>query len=184
MNPQYTVKNRRRREGSTNYQKRIRLLSSKRGIIIFRKLSRTIVAQITKFDPKGDAILASANSKELEKFGWKLSKKSIPAAYLTGFLLAKKTGKKNMGDLIVNFGILSPTKGSAKYAFIMGAVDGGLKVIHSADAFPDDSRVKGKHIELYAGSSKDKIQFSKSQDAKNILKIFDETKNKIESVKW
>jgi len=172
MNARYTVKYRRRLEGKTDYHKRIRLLSSKKNLVVFRKLSRTLIAQIVKFGPKGDSVVASANSKELAKYGWKLSKKNISAAYLTGFLLAKKAAKVQKQELIINFGILSPTKGSAKFAFLKGAVDGGLKIIHSPDSFPDEARIKGKHIE----------GFSKSSDAKNASKIFDETKKKLESV--
>jgi len=182
MKPQYTFKNRRRREGSTNYRKRVRLLTSRKNIVIFRKLSRTVLGQITKFDPRGDVTLAVASSSELEGLGWKLGKKNIPAAYLTGFLLAKKAAKKNVGKLIVGFGILGPTKGSSKHAFVKGAIDGGLEVIYSADDFPDESRIKGKHIEDYAGKSRH--QFSKTPDAKSAIKIFEETKKGIESAKW
>jgi len=181
MNRRYTVKQRRRIAGKTNYNKRIKLLSSKKNLLIFRKLSRILVAQIVKFEPKGDSVIASANSRELEKYGWTLGRKNIPAAYLTGFLIAKKS-KSQKGDIIANFGILSPTKGSAKFAFLKGAIDGGLKVIHSPDAFPDEARIKGKHIEAYVAAKKDRLQFSKSHDAKNVSKIFDEVKKKIESI--
>jgi len=169
MNTRFTVKYRRRIEGKTNYSNRIKLLSSRKNLLIFRKLSRTVVGSIAKFSPKGDIILSNANSKELEKYGWSLSKKNVPAAYLTGFLLAKKAGKKNVGELVADFGIIGPTKGSAKYSFLKGAVDGGLKIRHSAESFPDESRITGKHIE----------KFSKSPDAKNVSGIFEDAKKKI-----
>ena len=85
MNTRYIVKNRRRMEGKTNYRKRVKLLSSKKPIIVFRKGSKSIIAQISSFDPKGDKMILQVNSVELKKYGWNISKKNIPAAYLTGF---------------------------------------------------------------------------------------------------
>ncbi len=171
MNTKYTVKYRRRREGKTNYHDRIKMLKSGKNILIFRKLARTIVGQIVMFNEKGDIILTSVNSKELEKYGWKGSKNNLPAAYLSGFLLAKKA-KDQKGELVVNFGIINPTKGCAKYAFLKGAIDGGLKAIHSPDSFPDESRIKGEHI----------VAYSKKGDAKEISRTFEEAKKKIESI--
>jgi len=179
MNTRYNVKYKRRREGKTNYRKRAIMLSSNKKIVVFRKLSRTLIGQIVKFDTKGDIVVASVSSKELEKYGWKLSKKNVPAAYLTGFLLAKKANNLQNEELIINLGILSPTKGSTKFAFIKGAIDGGLKIIHSPELFPGDERITGKHIENYAISSKNKIVFSKTPESKNISKIFEEVKRKI-----
>ena len=155
-------------------------LLSKKNLVVFRKLSRILIAQIVKFDPKGDSVLTSVSSRELEKYGWKLSRKNLPAAYLTGYLLAKKAKEKT--DVIVNFGIINPTKGASNYAFLKGALDGGLKIVHSADLFPDDARIKGAHIEKLAASGHDKIQFSKTPDAKSISKIFEDVKKKIASV--
>jgi large subunit ribosomal protein L18 len=180
MNSRYCVKYKRRRDGKTNYTKRIKLLSSKKNLVVFRKLSRILLAQIVKFDAKGDSVLASVSSKELEKYGWKFSKKNLPAAYLTGYLLAKKA--KEQGELIVNFGIINPTKGASNYAFLKGALDGGLKIAHSTDLFPDDARIKGTHIEKLAAAGHDKLQFSKTPDAKSISKIFEDVKKKIASV--
>ena len=105
----------------------------------------------------------------------------LPGENQCPFTINKKS-KSQKGDIIANFGILSPTKGSAKFAFLKGAIDGGLKVIHSPDAFPDEARIKGKHIEAYVAAKKDRLQFSKSHDAKNVSKIFDEVKKKIESI--
>jgi len=182
MNSRYCVKFRRRLEGKTNYSKRIKLLSSKKNIVVFRKLSRVLTAQIVRFDPKGDFVLATASSRELEKHGWKLSKKNVPAAYLTGLLLAKKSAGKKLGELVANFGVINPVRGSSNYAFLKGAVDGGLKIAHSPEPFPDEKRIRGEHIEKYANSSHDKNQFLKTADAKKLTRIFDETKKKIESV--
>jgi len=182
MNTRYTVGFRRKREGKTNYHKRIKLLSSRSNIIIFRKLSRTVIGQIVKFDVKGDIVLAGVNSRELEKYGWKLSRKNMAAAYLSGFLLAKKAASKKVGELVANFGIINPSKGSSSYAFLKGAVDGGLKIAHEKEALAKDERARGMHIETFAAKNQEKTRFSKTPDAKKISKFFDETKKKIESM--
>lgn len=182
MKSRFHTKYRRRREGKTNYTKRIKLLSSKKNMVVFRKLSRILTSQIVKFDIKGDKVLASASSKELEKYGWKLGKKNLPAAYLTGLLLARKAKSLKTGELIAHYGVTNPTKGSAHYAFLKGAIEGGLKIAHSPEPFPEEKRIKGEHIEKFAASGHDKMQFSKKPDAKTISKSFDEVKKKILSV--
>lgn len=182
MKSRFNAKFKRRQQGKTNYTKRIKLLSSKKNMVVFRKLSRIVLSQIVKFNIKGDEVLASASSKELEKYGWKLSKKNLAASYLTGMLLAKKAKSMKTGDLIAHFGVTTPSKGSAHYAFLKGAVDGGLKIAHSPEAFPEEKRIKGEHIEKFAAAGHDKIQFSKTHEAKTISKIFEDVKKKIMSV--
>ena len=171
MNTRYTVKYRRRREGKTNYSDRIKLIKSGKNILVFRKLARTMIGQIVSFSDKGDIVISSINSKELAKYGWNGSKNNIPAAYLSGFLLAKKA-KDQKGELVTNFGIINPTKGCSKYAFLKGVIDGGLQVAHSPDSFPEESRIKGEHIAAY----------SKSEESKKTVNVFEEVKKKIESI--
>ncbi|MEM4336740.1 MAG: 50S ribosomal protein L18 [Candidatus Woesearchaeota archaeon] len=180
MNTRYVVKYRRRREGKTNYKKRIKLLLSKLPLVRFRKGSKTITAQISVFNPKGDKIILSVNSSELSKYGWNLSKKNLPAAYLTGLLLAKKNNKnKEIKRVIIDFGIKKPTKGFSGYSFVKGLIDGGMEVLCSQESFPAEDRIRGKHIADFCSSTKKKEQFSKTPESKNIEKIFLDVKNKI-----
>jgi len=47
----------------------------------------------------GDTVVASAHSRYLLEKGWKGSRKSVPAAYLTGYLAGKKAiGKGAKGE--------------------------------------------------------------------------------------
>lgn|SRR3989338_8146313 len=178
MNTRYIVKHRRRREGRTNYTKRVKLLISQSPVVRFRKGSKNIIAQITAFDQKGDKTVLYANSSELKNHGWTLSRKNIPAAYLTGLLLAKKN-KNKLGEIIADFGIKKPSKGSASYAFLKGVLDGGLNVICSKDPFPSEDRISGKHISSYSSGKHQKTQFSKTPGTAGIEKLFIEVKNKI-----
>ena len=79
MNAKTVVKFRRKREGRTNYKKRLALLKSGLSRIVIRKGSRHITLQIVNYHPDGDKIITTLNSKILLKHGWKHSTKSIPA---------------------------------------------------------------------------------------------------------
>ena len=88
--PRYSVPYRRRREGKTDYRKRLRhLKSGMPRLVVRRTLNKTIV-QIAEYTPEGDRILAQATSPELAKMGWTASASTVPAAYLTGLLAAKR----------------------------------------------------------------------------------------------
>lgn len=147
--PRYRVPFRRRREGKTNYRKRLRLLLSRKPRLVVRITNTRVITQIAQYSPEGDRILVSADSKELEKFGWKGDLNNTPAAYLTGILIAKKALEKGIDGAVLDIGLHSPTRGGRVFAVLRGAVEGGLHIPHSPEVFPDDARVKGEHIASY-----------------------------------
>jgi len=182
----YTVGYRRKREGRTDYKKRLKLLKSEKPRLVIRKSLSQIVAQIVEYGPEGDKVVATVVSKSLGKFGWSLSKTSVPSAYLTGLLLAKKVGAKNIKEAIVDIGLNTSVKGSRFYAAVKGALDGGLNIPHSADVLPSDDRIKGKHIVDYYNKiddAKRKKVFSGylkiGVNVADLSKIFDDVKAKI-----
>jgi len=125
------VKFRRRREGVTNYRKRLALIKSGLDRVIVRKTNKRVLGQIVRYEEKGDRVIASAESGELSKrYGWP-SRSNRPTAYLTGLLLAKKA--KHEGELILDIGITTPIKGALPFAFAKGCVDGGMKLRGSFD---------------------------------------------------
>ena len=79
----------RRRKGVTNYRKRLALLKSGLPRAVVRFTNSKVMVQISDFEGKGDRVLASATSADLEKMGWKNSKTNLPASYLSGKLAAK-----------------------------------------------------------------------------------------------
>lgn len=150
----YTVYYRRKREGKTNYKKRIKLLLSNKPRMIVRKSLLSTYAQIGKFDVKGDKIIASSSVWELKKkHGWKHGN-NVPAAYLTGLLLGRKALKAGIKEAILDTGFHTSTKGSKIYACLKGAVDAGLKIPHNQEILPSEERLMGKHIEKYVSKSK------------------------------
>lgn len=184
----YTVPFRRKREGKTNYKKRLRILVGSKPRLVVRKSLKNISAQIIEYNPKGDRILLSAHSKELEKFGWKANKGNTPSAYLIGLLVGKKAKKQNIRDLVLDIGLNKSVSGSRIYALLKGAVDAGINIPHSEDILPPPERINATHISEYAkllkeekkGYEKQFSSYIKNQvDPTTIQKFFEETKKKI-----
>jgi len=148
----YTVAYRRKRQGITDYKKRMKLLLGNKPRIVIRKSLKHLTIQIIEFKPKGDKIIATANTKELEKYGWKAGTSNTTAAYLTGYLLAKKT--KNI-ICVADIGQYTSVKGCRLYAAIKGAIDGGMKINCSEEIIPDMKRISGDHIAQYAKKLKE-----------------------------
>ncbi|RMF55289.1 50S ribosomal protein L18 [Candidatus Woesearchaeota archaeon] len=180
----YTVQYRRKREGKTNYKKRLKIVMSGKDRLVIRKSSKHIWAQIIKYLPQGDKVLGSAHSRELLKLGWKASCSNVPAAYLTGLLLAQKI--KHPEELVVDIGIYTPVKKSRIYACLKGARDGGLKFKAEEEIFPGEDRIRGEHISKFASMKKQESQFSKVSKLIDLTKIqthFEEIKNKVKALK-
>ncbi|MBD3263272.1 50S ribosomal protein L18 [Candidatus Woesearchaeota archaeon] len=159
--PRYSVKFRRRRKGKTNYTKRKKLLAKGSPRLVIRKSNKLITTHITTYDKKGDKTSVFIRSDQLKKLGWKHSCKNLPAAYLTGLLIATKALKANITEAIADLGLYDMVKGSKLFSALKGAVDGGLKIPHDSKMFPSEECITGKHI------------------SDEIAKDFEEIKNKV-----
>ena len=157
--PRYSVKPRRRREGKTDYRKRLKLLRSKKVRIVVRKTIKNTQIQFVEYKESGDNILISAKSNELiKKFNWKYSTSSTPAAYLTGLLAGKRAKDKGIDECILDAGRHPPVTGSKIFASIKGVTDAGIKCPYNEEKIPDDDRIKGKHLDSNIMSSVDEIK--------------------------
>jgi large subunit ribosomal protein L18 len=145
------VPHRRRREGKTDYRKRLALVKSKKLRLVVRKTNQAVICQIVQYEHAGDKTLVHANSFELKALGWSGPTGNIPAAYLTGMLCAKKALEKKFTEAILDIGLCHATRGNRIFAVLKGAVDGGLQIPHSEEAFPPADRIAGKHIPGPAG---------------------------------
>jgi len=187
----YKVPFRRRREGKTDYHRRLKLLISHLPRLAVRISNRYITAQLIKYKPEGDVILGQVNSKILKKFGWPYSCKNTPAAYLTGYYLGLKL-KNSVQDVIVDIGLRRSTRGNRIYACVKGAIDAGLNVRCDESMFPTMERIKGVEISKYAEKLKAESEdlyekrfsmlLSYGVDPSKIPDVFEETKKKIEEV--
>ena len=188
--PRYRVPFRRRREGKTNYHKRLKLLKSKKPRLVVRKSLNHHVAQIIVYDPKGDKTIVSAHTRELIRdFGWKGHTGNTPSAYLLGLLIGYKAKQAGIEEAILDIGLHPPTRGSSVFAVLKGAVDAGLNVPHSEKIFPEDYRIRGEHIANYAKALKEedetlyRRQFGgylvRGLEPEKLPEHFDEVKAKI-----
>lgn len=142
---------RRRKEGKTDYLRRINMLKSGSPRLVFRKTNNYIIAQYITSKEAQDKVEITGNSKELHKYGWpeefKGSLKSIPASYLTGFLIGKKIEKENKETPIIDFGMIQNLHRTKMYAFLKGVIDSGVKIPYKReDIFPEEERIQGKAL--------------------------------------
>jgi len=137
---------RRLREEKTNYKKRGTMLMGKRDFITVNITNENTQVQILKPGMTGDTVIASAHSRYLLDKGWKGSRKSVPAAYLTGYLAGKKALGKGAKDAIMYTGTRRYTQRMA--AALKGVIDAGLAVPADPETFPPDARINGEHLTI------------------------------------
>lgn len=125
----------------------------RRPFIITKISGQNISAQSLRPTLTGDIVIASAHSRELIRHGWKGSMNSMPACYLTGLLLGKKSIQKGATNAILYTGNNPFTTKVA--ACLKGIVDSGINIPVSKESLPGDDRVSGKHIANYANLLKD-----------------------------
>jgi len=167
QNSRYCVPFRRRRQGKTDYKARKAFLLSGKHRLVARCSTNNVIAQIIMAKPNGDQVVVSAQSREIsKKYGWKASRGSIPAAYLTGLLCGLKAKTHGIDRAILDIGLYSPSKGGRLFAVCKGVLDAEVDVPHSEEKLPDEKRISGEHIASYAqtlgsGSEEYKSRFSR-----------------------
>jgi len=165
MQNKMKTEKRKRHKGKTDYKARLGLLKSTKPRIIFRKTNRYILGQYVTSKHAQDEVEIGITSKELIKFGWpgemSGSLKSLPAAYLTGFLLGKKILDKEGTEAILDLGLVRNVKKSRVYAFVKGVKDSGVEMPASEKVFPDESRIMGKHMKKNPDFNKIKEKIEK-----------------------
>lgn len=196
----YKVRLRRRREGKTDYRLRKTLVLSEKPRLVLRLSNKHFRASVVTSSPGGDIVHVSAHSRELENYGWKYSCGNLPAAYLTGLLLAKKSAKAEFPDseAVLDIGLNTKAYGSRIFAALKGAVDGDFDINvgdervrqkNELGIFPADERINGSTIANYAALLKDsddekyQKQFSGKNDPFKMTKAFKKTKEAIMKLK-
>ena len=154
MKRKYIMQYRRRKEGKTNYHRRKKVILGHLPFAVTRITDKNILIQLVKAELKGDIVVGSVHSRQLRKFGWPFSCKSIPACYLSGLILGCKAKNLVNSEVLVYKDVKPFIKGSRISAAINGMIDGGLKVKANPESFPNEKRVKGDHIVQYAKSIK------------------------------
>jgi large subunit ribosomal protein L18 len=124
----YSPSLKRNRQGKTNYRKRAALLISKSPFITIKISDQNVTSQVLK----------------ATRSGWKGSMNSLPACYLTGLLVGKKSIEKGTDTAILYTGKDPFTTRIA--ACLKGIVAAGLNVPVSDKSLPKDDRISGEHI--------------------------------------
>lgn len=146
--PRYHVPFRRRKEGKTDFRARLALLKSRKPRAVVRKSLSGMQVQLVEFSDEGDKVLTQASYKDLKKMGWEYSLKDISASYLIGLMAARKAGKLEIEEAVLDIGIQEPTKGNRIFATLKGLVDGGLDIPHGDEIFPVEGRLTGESKDL------------------------------------
>jgi len=142
----------RRHKGLTDYRKRKRYLVSRKPRLVSRTSNRYTTAAIVSMSKDGERTIVSASSKELKKLGWRFGLNNVPAAYLTGCLLAKRASGMDLGEVILDIGLATPTKGNKSFALAKGCSDSGLRVLFNESVAPAEERIRGEHLVSFASS--------------------------------
>lgn len=132
----------RRLQARTDYKARFNLLKSGKARVVIRKTNQYIIAQLVTSANAQDHVVASVISKDLLAKGWPKEKsgslKSLPAAYLTGYMLGKRVVAKHK-EAIVDFGMQRNIHKSRLYAVVQGVVDAGITLAHTPDILPTEA---------------------------------------------
>ncbi|MBN2095212.1 MAG: 50S ribosomal protein L18 [Candidatus Aenigmarchaeota archaeon] len=141
----------RRGEEKTNYKRRLALLKSKMPRIAARITNNFVTLQVVEYAPSGaigssDKTTFAFTSKKLEGMGWKHSKNSIPACYLSGLYFGLFCKKNKVKGAVFDMGVARKTTGNRYFAVLKGLADSGLEVPMSDEKMPSDDRLSGRHI--------------------------------------
>jgi large subunit ribosomal protein L18 len=159
----YKVPHRRRREQKTDYEQREKLVKSGKPRAVIRTSNKHTKAHISHFNTGGDENTAQTSSKDLEEYGWEHNTGNLPAAYLTGYLTAKRAA---VDEAILDLGLREKKSGGRVFAALKGMIDAGLEVPAGEEVFPQEERIRGEHI-------------AEIRDT-DIVENFEETKEEIE----
>ena len=146
----------RRRQGKTDYHRRLRLLRSGAPRAVVRVSNTQVICQLVSYNPGGDAILHSVNGKSLtDSCAWPedASKKSIPACYVAGYALGKKAVSAGNHEAVLDIGLAASSPGSRVFSALKGMIDAGLDIPHGTSVLPNEERLSGKHIDDSLSSS-------------------------------
>lgn len=137
---------RRRREGSTDYAKRLAAVKGGRTRMVVRRSNRGLVIQFVQYSEKGDRTLLTVHSSELKGAAGFPAKCNSPTAYLTGLYAGKQAKSRGVSDAIADISATA-SKGAVVFAAVKGAVDAGIAIpLDEGKIVPE--RLDGSHLKL------------------------------------
>lgn len=140
----------RRKDQKTDYEQRLQLIKSDKPRAVVRTSNNHTRVHISEYNPEGDENSAQTISKDLEDYGWEHHTGNLPAAYLTGFLAAKRA---DTDEAVLDIGLRKDAREGRIFAAVQGMRDAGVEVPVGEEALPSESRMKGEHIEEMTGKN-------------------------------
>ena len=140
----------RRRNGETDYRRRMKMLRGGFARAVVRVTNTQIICQLVNYEPTGDTVKISIDGRTLvEKYGWPIdaSRKSIPASYISGYAMAKAAIAAGHKEAVLDIGLAASTPGNRVFAALKGMVDAGMEIPYGESVLPDDDRINGSHID-------------------------------------
>lgn len=137
----FQVKNRRRREGKTDYRARLRMVTQDKNKfctpkyrLVVRFTNKDIICQVTFSTISGDNVICCAYAHELPIYGLNVGLTNYSAAYCVGLLCARRCLTKLGLDKLYNGieeptgenNIMEPVKGGSRPFTVI--LDSGLNI--------------------------------------------------------
>lgn len=138
----------RRKDQKTDYEQRLQLIKSDKPRVVIRTSNNHTRVHISEYSPEGDENSAQTISKDLEEYGWEHHTGNLPAAYLTGFLAGKRA---DTDEAVLDIGLRKDAREGRIFAAVQGLRDAGVDVPVGEEALPEESRMRGEHIEEMTG---------------------------------
>ncbi len=135
----------RKKEGVTDYRKRLSLLKSESPRLVVRVSRKGFTAQVAEYDPEGDVIRGTVTSKVMEKVAG-IKGNNTQTCYLGGYYLGKVAQKRDIDYAVLDIGRFDLVKGGRIAAVLKGFTDSGVEVPCSDEIFPSKERLNGKHV--------------------------------------
>lgn len=136
--PKFRVAFRRRREGITDYEKRLALIKSGKVRLVVRRTNQNVIVQFVEFHSTGDKVLFGFVSKKLQDLFNFPAKRNVWTAYLAGFYSGKEALKKGVKDFVLDNGRYTNNKGNLVFAVLKGVADAGIQTHLPEDKLPSE----------------------------------------------
>lgn len=148
---------RRKREGKTDYRRRLALIKSGRPRLVVRITGKNVIVQVVQYEETGDRVLVTVTSLGFPKLGIDVKGNTTLAAYIAGYEAGKRAIEKGISELVFDIGRRRIIRGGRLAASLKGAVDAGCSIPHDESIFPTEDRLMGKHLKN-GGMNKTKMK--------------------------
>ncbi len=181
----YTVPYRRKREGRTDYNLRLKILAGRKPRVVVRRTLKHLILQVVDYTPTGDKVLVASHTHDLGQYGWKAGTGNIPAGYLAGLLLGVRAKKAGITSCVADIGMHPAVHGGVVFAALKGCVEAGISLPLDDKVVPDQKRLSGEHISHWGKTVTSKPQSAKQHFREVVQKglVLDQFGNHVAQVR-